>query len=348
MSAPGSRADLRAYIERLLIAVALVALALLLWRLRGLLMLVFGAVLVAVIFSLVATPIRRWLRLPAGVALVAAVLVVAGVIGLALWMFGAEVARQAGALQEMIPGAWRSLQARLEPLGLAEPLREWVNGLGSGSGILSNLGGLAMSIGNGVADTVLVLVGGVYLAAQPDLYRRGLVKLVPERGRGLAGRALDDSGEALKRWLLGRLAAMAVVGLLTGFGLWLIGVPSALTLGLLAALLDFVPFIGPIVAAVPGVLLALAQGPETALWTAGLYLLVQQVEGNVIDPMVQQRAVSLPPALLIFSLVAGGLLFGIIGILFAAPLTVVLFVLVKRLYVREALGTETRLPTEKN
>jgi predicted PurR-regulated permease PerM len=246
----------------------------------------------------------------------------------------------------MIPSAWRNLQVQLEPFGLAEPLREWVNGLGSGSGVLSNLGGLAMSVGNALADTVLVLIGGIYLAAQPDLYRRGIVQLVPPRGRELAGQALSDSGTALKRWLLGRLTAMAAVGILTGIGLSIIGVPSALTLGLLAALLDFVPFIGPIIAAIPAILIALTQSPEAALWTAGLYLLVQQLEGNIIDPMVQQRAVDLPPALLIFSLVAGGLLFGVIGILFAAPLTVVIFVLVKRLYVREALDTPTRVPSE--
>ena len=126
-----------------------------------------------------------------------------------------------------------------------------------------------------------------------------------------------------------------------------IGIPAALTLGLLAGFLDFVPFIGPIVAAIPAIVLALAGDPETALWVVGLYLVVQQIEGNIITPLFQKRAVELPPALLLFSLVAAGLVFGIAGVMFAEPLTVVLYVLVKRLYVRDALDTDTPMPGEK-
>lgn len=137
---------------------------------------------------------------------------------------------------------------------------------------------------------------------------------------------------------------MIVVGLMTWLGLWLIGIPSALTLGLLAALLEFIPFIGPIISAVPAILLAFAEGPDKAFYTLLLFILVQQIEGNLLEPMVQQRAVDLPPALLLFALVAGGLVFGGAGIVLAAPLTVVLYVMVKRLYVQEALHTATPLP----
>jgi len=129
--------------------------------------------------------------------------------------------------------------------------------------------------------------------------------------------------------------------------LTVIGVPSALTLALLAALLEFVPFIGPILSAIPAVLLAFVQGPEMALWTLLLFFIVQQIEGNLLEPMVQQRAVDLPPVLLLFALAAGGLLFGTVGIILASPLTVVLYVMVKRLYVQEALHTPTPLPGEE-
>lgn len=336
----------RRFIERLLITLAVAAVALLLWRLRGLLILVFGAVLVAVVLSAMADPLRKRLGLPNVLALLLALAALLALFGTAFWLFGAEVIGQASALRDSIPEAWQDLQDRLEPFGLAEPLREWVQSLGSGDGVLTRVGGIVASIGGGLADLLLVLVGGIYLAAQPRLYRSGLIKLVPERGRSLAAQAFDDSGRALRLWLLGRLVSMTLVGLLTWIGLWLIGVPAALTLGLVSAILEFVPFLGPIIASVPAILLAFALSPEAALWTAGLYLLVQQLEGNLIEPMVQQRAVSLPPALLVFALVSGGLLFGMAGILLAAPLTVVLFVTVKRLYVREALGTPTSLPTE--
>ena len=337
----------RQFIERLVIALLVLSLALLLWNLRGLFMLVFGAVLVSVILNLIARPLRERFRFPAGFALLGAVLVVGGVLGIAIWMFGAEVSRQSTNLREMIPQAWQSAQTRLDGWGMGGPFREWMGSLSAGGGVASNLGAIAMSVGNGVADTLLVLVGGIYLAAQPDLYRIGLIKLVPERGRALAAQALEASGRALKLWLLGRMVSMSVVGLLTWLGLMAIGVPSALTLGLLAAILEFVPFLGPIIASIPAILLAFAESPEKAIWTALLFLAIQQFEGNVLEPLVQQRAVDLPPALLLFALVAGGLVFGIIGLLFAAPLTVVLYVLVKRLYVQEALQTQTPLPGEQ-
>ena len=139
---------------------------------------------------------------------------------------------------------------------------------------------------------------------------------------------------------------MLVVGLLTGFGLWLLGMPSFLVLGLMAGVLEFIPFAGPIIAAVPAVLLALAAGPEMTFWVILLYLAVQQFEGNVLTPLVQQYAVDLPGAVLLFSLIGFGTLFGTLGIILAAPLAVVTMVLVKRLYVIETLHTPTPIPGE--
>ena len=136
---------------------------------------------------------------------------------------------------------------------------------------------------------------------------------------------------------------MVLVFVLTGLGLWAIGVPAALALALLAGLAEFVPIVGPIVAAVPALLIALSAGWQTALWTLLLYLAIQQVEGNVIQPLVQHRVVSLPPAITVFAVVAFGLLFGSLGVLFATPLAVVVFVAVWTLWVRETPGEPTKL-----
>jgi len=336
----------RIFIERLVIAVIVVGIALLLWNLRALFMLAFGAVLIAVILNLVAQPIRERLHVPAPLALVAAVAIFVTVIGAAVWTFGEQVSRQTVALREMIPAAWQAVEARFNAWGLGNALREWSESLAGGGNVFSNIGSIAVTIGNGIADTLLVIVGGIYLAAQPELYRVGMLKLVPKRGRALAADALEASARALRLWLLGRMVSMAAVGLMTGVGLSLIGVPSALALAVLAALLEFIPFIGPILSAVPAVLIAFAGGPELAIWTVLLFLIIQQIEGNLLEPMVQQRAVDLPPALLLFALVAGGLIFGVAGVILAAPFTVVLFVLVKRLYVQEALHTDTPMPGE--
>lgn len=340
----------RVFIERLVIAVAILGLALLLWSLRGLLILVFGAVLVAVILSLIAHPLRKRLGFPDWAALLAAVVVVIGTFAIAFSLFGQQAAEQASTLREAIPRAWDTLLQRLEPLGLAEPLRQGIAGAqqGGGGGVLAGLGRFVMSVGGGIADALLVIVGGIYLAAQPRLYRSGLLKLFPPGSRDKLDLALDDSWKALRLWLTGRLVSMAFIGLLTALGLWVLGIPGWLALGVIAFILEFVPFLGPILAAVPAILLALALDPVKALWVAALYLGIQQLEGNVIEPLVQQRAVDLPPALLLFAIVAGAFLFGPPGVIFAAPLTVVLFVMVKRLYVREALGTPTQMPGEKS
>lgn len=333
------------FIRRSLILLTLISLFLLAWELRAILLLIFGAVLVAVIFRALSRPIRRLTRLPGGLAVALAVLLVMGLLGSAAWLFGAEVSMQVRTLTETLPSAWKSFEVRLGEMEIAERLRAIVeNAEPNGSGLLSGIGGIAMSLGTGLTDALVVVVGGIYLAIQPVLYRTGFLKLVPKQRRSLLAEALEDSGRALRLWLKGQLISMTAIGILTALGLWLIGVPSALALGLLAGLLEFIPLAGPVLAAIPALLIALAVDPSLALWVLVLYVAIQQIEGNVLQPVVQQYAVELPAVILLFSLLALGALFGIVGIILAAPLTVVLYVLVKRLYVREALHTDTPLP----
>jgi len=342
---PSSRR--REIVETLLIAIAIIGVALLLWFMRGLLILVFGAILLAVILRIIARPFKNRLGLPDPIALLIAVLLVASIFALAFVLFGQEVARQWESLSQSIPSAWQTVFQRLEAYGFAEPVRQWLQSVGSGGqGVLSSMTRFLVSFTNAVADTLLVIFGGIYLAADPSLYRRGIAKLLPKAARPRLTEALDDCYGALRLWLIGRLTSMLLVGLLTGLGLWAIGMPAALTLGIAAGILDFVPFVGPIIAAIPAVLLALATSPTMALWVILLYVVVQQIEGNIITPLIQKRAVELPPALLLFSLVALGLLFGALGVILAEPLTVVLYVLVKRLYVIDALDTPTHIPGE--
>lgn len=336
----------RQFIERLLIAILVIALALLFWQLRHIVVLAFAAVLVSIIFLSLAALLRRVLPVPEKLSLLLSVLMVFALFGFAFWLFGSEVMAQARTIQETLPNALQAVQGYAESYGLGEELQGAVREFGGMQSAASQLGSFAMTLGGGLTDALLVIVGGIYFAVQPELYRIGLIKLAPGHARSLVATALEDSATALRLWLVGQLVSMVVIGVLTGLGLWLLGVPSALALGLLAGLLEFVPYVGPILAALPAILLALTVSPELALWTALLYLLLQQVEGNLLQPIVQQRAVDLPPALLLFMLVAGASLFGWTGILIATPLTVVLFVLVKRLYVREALNTNTPIPGE--
>jgi predicted PurR-regulated permease PerM len=344
---PGARCD-AGFVCRVLIVVAIGGLALLLWHLVEVLLLAFGAVLVAVLLRVLAEPIARRTPLSNGWALGAATAALLAVIGIAVWLFGAEVRAQVAELIERLPQAWRSFEERLGMADLGQRLVDRPGDVAPAAGtVISGVAGVVTSFVGGLADFLLIVFGGLYLAAQPDIYRRGLLLLLPPGGsRERLAEAFDASGTALRRWLLGQLIAMMLVFVLTGLGLWAIGLPAALALALLAGLAEFVPLIGPVVAAIPALLIALAEGWQTALWTLLLYLAIQQVESNLIMPLVQHRVVSLPPAVALFAVVAFGLLFGSLGVLFATPLAVVIFVAVKKLWVRETLGEPTELPGE--
>lgn len=339
--------DLRSYVARVLIVLVLAGLCLLVWRLSALLMVMFGAVVLAVMLHALVSLLVRRTPLSHGLAL--ALVLIALVTGFALlmWLFGAQLAGEMESLKTSLPAAWAQFQAWLatSPAGPAvQQLTEQTRS--SAAGWAAKLGTLAMSASGNLTHLVLMLAGGIYLAAQPGLYREGALKLFPVDRRALVGDALDASGHALKAWLGGQVLAMVVVGLLTGVGLWLLGVPVAVGLGIITALLDFVPIAGPVLAAIPAVLLGFTVSPEVGLGALLLFIAIQQLESHVLQPLIQQRVVDLPPALLLFSLFAIGALFGLPGVVLAAPLTVVIFVLVKRLYVREALQTDTHIPGE--
>lgn len=334
----GSRPD-GPYIRRVLIFLALAALTALSWQFRDLLLLVFGAIVVAVILRTLSKPLSRSIGLPDWAAVLTAVIVIVGVVAGGVWMFGPMISAEVRNLGVTLPEAWREFQARTGNSVFWDRVSSMFAGPGGG-GLLSGVRGYARSVGAGIADTVVVLVAGVYIAAQPAWYRSGALKLLPPRRRDVVDAALGQSGDALRHWLKGQLVSMLAVGVLTGLGLWLIGVPSALVLGLIAGLLEFIPLAGPVLAAIPVLLLALTVDVNTALLAAGLMLLIQQIEGNVIQPLVQRYAVQLPPALFLFALLGFAAMFGVTGIILAAPLTVVVYVLIKRLYVQEALGGE--------
>ena len=344
---PGKSSDDRLFVRKVLIVLGLAALFFLVWQLRNLLLMFFGAVVVASIFRAVADWICRTTKMPSAVATGLSILLVLGSLAALVALFGSHVLQQVKMLREALPAAWRAFEAEVGDFGLGNQLERLVASITTpGGGSLSSFGRTLVSVGSGLADFVVVIFAGIYLATQPNFYRIGAIKLVPPARRKVAAEAMLESERALRLWLMGQAIAMLVVGFATGIGLWLLGMPSAFVLGLLAGLLEFIPFAGPIIAAIPAVLLALVVGPEMALWVAGLYLLVQQFEGNVLSPMIQQYAVDLPGVVLLFSLIGFGSLFGTLGVILAAPLAVVTMVLVKRLYVIETLDTPTPIPGE--
>ncbi len=339
------RGALAAYTYRVLIAVGIAALAVLAWQLADVLMLVFGGVVLASALRALADPLPRLTGLSPRVSLALVVLLlVAGLVG-AFWLTGEQLAVQLRQLTELLPGGADDVREWLE----RTPFGAWVvelsqRGLEVAQGSLSGLARFASTTFGAVANGVLITFLALYLAADPGLYRRGLVTLVPHSGRSRVAAALDATGEVLKRWLMGQLVAMMTVGAITGIGLWLLDVPLAMSLALIAGVLEFIPFIGPILSAVPALLVAFTQDGWTPLYVLLLYFFIQQVEGNVLMPVIQKWAVSLPPALGLLGVVIFGLLFGVLGVLFATPLMVVVMVFVQKLYVDTALDPKPPSP----
>lgn len=332
---------------RLVLAFGGVLLALLVvWLLADLFLLIFASVLVAIVLRSFARLIETYSPLGERGSLALASLIIALVVTGFMAMLGAQVYAQALELAERLPETWRSLEQRLGITGLRDWLEETARDATGNGGILTSVAGYSAVIVSVLAHLLLVIVAGVYLAVRPEIYSRGLAMLFPRRMRGNAVETLYDVGRALELWLLGQLTAMLLVGVLTTVGLMLIGLPSAFALGLLAGFAEFVPLVGPFVAAAPAVLVALSESTTTALWVVGLYMLIQQIEGNLITPIVQRHTVDLPPALTLFAIVAFGILFGALGVLLATPLAVLSFVLVKKLWVRDVLEEETEIPGE--
>ena len=208
---------------------------------------------------------------------------------------------------------------------------EW---LGRATGIFST----TLSV---VADGYVIIFLALFLALQPKVYRAGLVMLVPKAGRARAHEVLDKISDTLVKWVLGRLVSMVFVGVLTWLGLTLLGMPLGAVLGLFAGLVTFIPNIGPVVSMVPAVLLAFVYGgPPQALYVVLLYLGVQTLESAAVSPVVQQRLIQMPPALILIGQLIIGAFTGLLVLTLATPIIAIIIVLVKMLYVQDVLGDE--------
>lgn len=316
--------------QSLLLGASLLALA---WYLRFAAMLVFGAVLVAATLDALAAPLEgatRWHRSTAlGVVVVAIIMLVSG----AVWWFGAPVVNQLASLGADLPHAWTALRSWLENNSAGTWLLTTFRGFSTARLPLAGLADVAGLTVRAISAVILVVLMGIYLVFDIELYERGLVRLFPLRLRERVETTLDEAGNSLSRWLVGQAVAMLAVGTCVTVGLLLLGVPLALALGLVAAVLEFVPFFGPIASGSLAVLVAFAQGPQLALYVAVLFIVIQQLESNVLVPIVQRWAVRLPPVLSVAGVLVFGSLFGIAGLVFGTPLMVVAMILVRRLWV---------------
>lgn len=339
-----TRVSQGSFTHRVLIAagiiLGLVVLLFLIWQLADVLLVVFGGILLGILLRSLSHWLSQNSRLSEAWSLTIVVGALVLIITLAGWLFAPELADQMAQLSESFPQSiervreyapeWsRPLMARLPSVD---------DMMSDNSDMLSRVTRIFSTTLGTVANVLVILTIGIYVAAEPHTYLNNFIRLFSINKRERVRDVLYEVHHTLQRWLVGRIASMAVIGVLTTIGLSLLGVPLALTLGLLAAFLEFVPYVGFVISIVPAAMLGLLEGPTTALYVVLLYIGIQLFESYILTPLVEQRAVFIPPALTITVQLIFGVLIGAVGLLFATPLTAVIMVLVENFYIEDTLN----------
>ena len=271
------------------------------------------------------------------------------------------VAKQAEQFVQSLPGLVTEFQTLLQrfqdtagidlglQLGPAD-IFERIRGFLSGDvfAVVADLGG---SLANGISLAFVALIATIYLVINPRPLIQGFVSFFPAEWRPKTRDVLGKMYHAVQKWFLGQLTSMTIIGVFSAIALSIIGIPFAVLLGLVSGLISFVPFIGPVISVIPPTLLGLtSDDPLSALWVIAVYLVIQAIESNLIQPIVMSQAVSLHPAVVVFALLIMGTLFGFVGLLLAVPLVAALHVLVRELWMErmDRIGTDPDPPRKED
>jgi len=322
------------------------------WTTSAALLLIFSAFLVAVGLDGLARFVRKFTGLSQHKSVVITAIVLVALLGTTLTLGSMNVASKAPQLRDQVAQSVDQIQSKIQTYSLTEKLigdtdssdakgtssTPWSGRLTSE---LSNAASMTLST---LTDTFVVLVIGLYFALQPLSYQSGLLRLFPASEQKRVAHITAQAAHAIRRWLAGRIISMTLTGIGSALGLWLLDIPFALLLGLIAGLLTFIPYLGAIISAVPALLIALLQGYTALIYTAALYTGLHIIEGYVLAPMIQKRAVSIAPGFLLSAQVLGAAVAGVIGIALAAPIALVLSVVIQLGYVRDIMDEQPHLP----
>lgn len=340
------------------IALAALILAWFVWTAVYGLLLVFFAVIVAVALDGLARLLRIGLRIPRAAAVAICTLGLLASLGLGLALGGMGVAARAPQLQQQLTHSIDNISRTLQRSGFAQGLMSEADVAVSddasspitslGKRLKGQISGLLSVTVSLLIDIFIIVVVGIYLALEPRLYREPLLSLFPPAQQQRIRDILAEIGDALQRWLIGRGIAMASVAVFTIGGLYLIDIQFPIFLGLIAGLLTFIPYLGAIVAAIPALLVAGLQGFGAVFYVGLVYLGAHVIEGYLLMPLVQQRAVSIPPGYLLICQALGGVIAGMLGVMLATPIALVIAVIVQVGYVGAIMGGTPHLPGQRS
>ncbi|WP_420477292.1 AI-2E family transporter [Noviherbaspirillum sp. ST9] len=332
------------FVRRTLLVVSLVIFTGLMltaiWYASDVFLVLFAGILIAVLLRAPTNWLVDRAKFKESLALTVSIVALAVFIFVLVYVFAVPMAEQVADLLDELPRSMARMRQWMRQHEWAKPLQPMIAELSRMRFDFHMLGraqGLISSTFSALGGAAVALFIGIYLAAQPRLYQRGMMHLLPRKGRPRAYEVMDEIAGVLRAWLVGRLVTMTVVGVAAGIGLWWLGVPLAFTLGVLTGVLEFIPYIGPILAAAAPLLIAFNIDTQLAMYVLALYVGIQTAENYLLTPLVEQRAVSLPPALVIFGTLLLAALAGPLGVVLASPLIAAGMVAVKLLYVEDVV-----------
>lgn len=325
--------------QKVWITASVVALiVIVIWLLKAtfnVLLLILAGILIAVLLRGLAGLIQRKTKWKHSVSLTVSILGALIILLLLFWLIGAKVQTQAQELSKTLPSTIENAKNQLNQSTIGQNIVQKVSSPETQKQAQGFAKSFFQSTFGVLGDLYVVLFLGIFFTVGSREYEKGLVALVPNKGKQQAYQVLEKTGENLKQWLKGQLFAMLVVFILTAIGLAIIGIPLWLVLALIAGLLNFIPNFGPMIAMVPAVLVGLMESPAKAGFVAGLYILVQVAESNFITPMVQKKLIDTPPAMIIVAQLLMTSLTGGWGIVLSIPFFVIIMTFVQELYVKK-------------
>lgn len=315
--------------------------------------LILVGALIACYFRGIGTFLERKTKLSITMAMTLSVVGTFILLSGIFYLMGATIVNQATELQEAFPELLEKGENFLETTDLGKEITTQFEKMKDSDDLSNFISDFFKTSFGGIGDLYVILLVGIYFTASPKIYRKGIIVLVPPHKREKAAGLLDQLSSGLTKWLFGKFFSMALVFVLTAIALAIVGIPMWLALSFLAGLLVFIPNFGPIMAAIPALLVALSQSTEMAITVGIIYIVIQVSEGSFITPKVQQRLIAIPPALIILGQIFGGTLIGAWGVVFATPIVLILMILLKELYIkpmeRKAIDIQKprSIPTKK-
>ena len=315
----------------------------LVWQTTSSLLLVFAGVLFAAFLNAAARAIAPLVPLNRTLRLTLVLLLLTGLTGLGLVWGAGKLPEQTRLLLKVMDAQFDVLQEHLLTYGVDLLGPEWgqdfAQWLFSDQGRFLRHAQFVLGGASTILTGALVVVFlGILFAFDPASHRDSLVLLAKQSYRARMRAVMDEMGDVLRFWFVGQLIRIVLMTLCVWAALYLIGLPGPFVLGLQAGLSNFVPYLGPIVAAIPIALVAMPLGGSLLVWAVVIYTIIQSIEGHVIGPLIQRQAVDIPPAWTLVAIVLLGALFGVLGIALAMPLVAIGRVATMRFYVEDYLG----------